>query len=218
MEFMDNQINSPFYESGWPVYPKNNPTSYSQPNKLNQSTNINGREATYQTPFNYVSATIIISFILFGIFDTLINLFLSIKNGEDLGGIIRCFLPLVFFIIGFVFGIVEIISCEIKILPSYGIIEVNKKKLKIFSCFNKRETIFIGRIINVIIQVSPFHHFRVKRRKHVSSFEVIFELIDGSKVIAFSGIMDGGESRKAFKILRNALPERISFSGNLIRS
>ena len=95
---------------------------------------------------------------------------------------------------------------------------MNKKKLKIFSCFNKRETIFIGRILNVIIQVSPFHHFRVKRRMHVSAFEVIFELIDGSKVIAFSGIMDGGESRKAFKILRNALPERISFSGNLIRS
>ena len=125
-------------------------------------------------------------------------------------------LVFIFFIIGFVLGSIKIVSSEIKIIPTFATIEVIKKKT--LCCFNKRETILINNLKNVIIQVDPINRFRIKR-KRIRAFEVIFVLVDGSEVEALSGVTNvGRESKKVFNFLRNSLPERISFSGNLIGS
>ena len=48
------------------------------------------------------------------------------------------------------------------------------------------------------------------------SFKVIFRLSNGIEVEGCSGIKnEGDEGRRAFLIIRNALPSRIIFDGNL---
>ena len=125
-------------------------------------------------------------------------------------------LVFIFFIIGFVLGSIKIVSSEIKIIPTFATFEVIKKKT--LCCFNKRETILINNLKNVIIKFDPINRFRVKRN-YIPAFEVTFVLVDGSEVEALSGVINvGRESKKVFNFLRNSLPERISFSGNLIGS
>ena len=124
-----SQGEAPFYESEGPLCPQNNPNVYSQPIQVNQTTNINGSHKTYKTPRNTFVLSISIVFLLFGILDPVLTTVLSINDDDGNSGIMKNFLSLIFFIIGFVFGSTKNVSSEIKIIPTFAIIEVLKKKL-----------------------------------------------------------------------------------------
>ena len=123
------QGDAPFYESGGPLYPQNNPTSYEQPIQGDQQINTYGSNATYITPKDTMKFSIVIIFIIVGILVTASMLFVSIKNKESIPAIIFCCSPLIFLAIAIYIGIKSTILTAINISPTLGTIEVIQKKL-----------------------------------------------------------------------------------------
>ena len=82
-------------------------------------------------------------------------------------------------------------------------------------CFSKQEVVQIKDLQQVIVQTDITTRYK-KYRGRYYSFKVIFRLSDGREVKGCSEIIDkNGEGRRAFRIIRNALPSRIVFGGNL---
>ena len=72
-----------------------------------------------------------------------------------------------------------------------------------FYCYNKQEIIQINEVKEVIIEDQD------------GLFNLKFKLSEGKNVYRLNGMHDNGEGKNVLEIMKNALPERISFIDNL---
>ena len=165
----------------------------------------------YETPCDCVNGFFIIIFFIAGVGAFSIMIAEAISSGQS-QKLLYAIFPLIFVIFAIILGSCRSLYFIINISSTSGIIIINKKKLCF--CFSKQEVMKINELQQVIVQTDHNCFHRSNGRRN-NSFEVIFRLSNGRKVEGCSGIMDkDGEGRRAFLIIRNALPSRIVFDGN----
>ncbi len=200
-----NQNETPYYEllTAGKTETQKNPILYQSSNEVNQQTYNYGGNAIYRSPFNCNNCFFIVIFFFAGSFGTIMMISVGISENR-IEFILLSLFPLIFLIIAFIVGSTNNIYVVINISSTLGTIAITKKRL--CCCFTKKEIVQINDVQQVIAQTE------------FSSFNVIFKLYDGREVYGCSKIDNkNGEGRKAFEIIRKVLPERISFSGNLVK-
>ena len=207
--------NAPYYQ---PLYgpTSNQPPNYPPPNQppiqVNQPYNSSGTNASYRTPCNCIMGTIVVIFFLCGVGVFSMMFFIGISSGE-LGIIFSAFIPLIFAVVATVMGTVCSLYYSINVEAAFGTITIYKKKMCF--CCNKKETIQVNELQQVIVQTDYSTNYEING-VHYNAFEIIFKLNDGREVKGCSGVIDkNGEGRRAFVVMRNALPQNIAFGGNL---
>ena len=205
---------TPYYQplnAGIPY--QNNPAPYQQqPIQVNQPVSSYGSDATYKTPCNCIVGFIVVIFFIVGVGVFSFMLADGISRGHS-QTILFAFLPLIFAVVATILGSCISLYVIINISASLGTIIINKKKMCF--CFSKQEVVQINDLQQVIVQTDYTTNYEING-VHYNAFEVIFRLSDGREVKGCSGIIDkNGEGRRAFLIIRNALPPRIAFGGNL---
>ena len=206
---------TPYYQpltAGIP-YQQNNPTPYQQqPIQVYQPVNSYGSNATYKTPCNCIVGTIVVIFFIVGIGIFSFMIATGISSGQT-ETILFAFIPFIFALIATILGSCISLYVIINISATLGTIIINKKKMCF--CFSKQEIVQINDVQQVIVQTDYSTNYEING-VHYNAFEVIFKLVDGREVKGCSGIIDkNNEGRRAFQIIRNALPTRIVFGGNL---
>ena len=202
MADFQNQSETPYYEILTPgkTETQKNPIIYQSSNEVNQQTYNYGNNAIYRSPCDFKYCTLFI-FIFFSFFVSTIVM-ISVGIFEDsLKFKLLSFFPLIILTFVFIVGCTNNIFVVINISPSLGTIVITKRRL--WCCFAKKEIVQINDVQEVIVHTQNY------------SVNVIFKLSNGREVYGLSKIYDENEGRKAYKIIKNALPERISFSGNL---
>ena len=200
-------------------YQQNNPISYQQqPIRVNQPVRSHKKKkkkkskATYKTPCNYSNGFMVTIFFIFGVGFFSFMIAIGISNVQS-QAILLAFIPLIFVVVATILGSCISLYVIINISSTSGLIIINKKKMCF--CFNKQECVQINDLQQVIVQTDTTTRYTECGERYYS-FEVIFRLSDGREVKGCSGIIDkDGEGRRAFQIIRNALPQRIVFGGNL---
>ena len=193
-------------------YQQNTPAPYQPPIEVYQPVNNYGSDVTYKTPCNCIVGFIVTIFFIVGIGVSSFMTVTGILN-SDLKGALFGLFPLIFAVVATFLGSCISIYVIINISATSGIIIINKKKMCF--CFSKQEVVQINDLQQVIVQTDYTTHYEING-VHYNAFEVIFRLSDGREVNGCSGIIDkDGEGRRAFQIIRNALPPRIVFGGNL---
>ena len=202
----DQYEETPYYESL--TYQQNNTTPVQQPIQVNQPNNSYGSNATNKTPCNpegFFPILLLISDILI-MFYFICDV---ISNGNVNSDLIIVFTlgGIIFILVSCFLGRVLPFYSSINISSTFGTITILNKK--IFGWFDKKIIIQINDIQEVIVQS--------KNLGKKNYFYVIFKLSDGREVKDFPGVINKkGEGKKVFQIIRNALPQRIAFSGNLV--
>ena len=200
-------------------YQQNNPISYQQqPIRVNQPVRSHKKKkkkksnATYKTPCDYSNGFMVTIFFIFGVGFFSFMIAIGISNVQS-QAILMAFIPLIFVVVATILGSCISLYVIINISSTSGLIIINKKKMCF--CFNKQECVQINDLQQVIVQTDTTTRYKECGERYYS-FEVIFRLSDGREVKGCSGIIDkDGEGRRAFQIIRNALPQRIVFDGNL---
>ena len=204
MADFQNQNETPYYELLTPgkTETQKNPILYQSSNEVNQQTYNYGGNAIYRSPFNCNNCFFIVIFFFSGSFGIIMMISVGISENR-IEFILLSLFPLIFLIIAFIVGSTNNIYVVINISSTLGTIAITKRKF--FFCFTKKEIIQINDVQQVIVDTKN------------NLFNVIFKLSNGREVYGCSKIYDkNGKGKKAFEIIRNALPKRISFSGNLV--
>ena len=189
--------------------PQNPPTQYQPPIQVNQSSVSN---AHYRTPCNCIVGFICVVFFIVGIAASAFMISTGISSGDS-QQILFGLLPLIFTLVAFILGSCISLYFSIDIENSFGTISI--KKTKLFFCFSKKEIIEVNNLQQVIVQTDYSTNYEING-VHYNAFEIIFKLNDGREVKGCSGVIDkNGEGRRAFVVMRNALPQNIAFGGNL---
>ena len=196
--------------SGSTAYPLNNQAPVQAPLQVNQPNY--GKNAFYKTPCNFITGCIVVSFFIAGIGASVLMIVIGISSGQT-EMIFFGLIPLLFAVIATILGSCSSLYVTINISPTFGNIIINKKKMCF--CFNKQEILQINDVQQLIAQTDP-HTTYEKNGVHYNAFKVIFKLSDGREVVGCSGIIDkNGEGRRAFQIIRESLPPKIGYGGNL---
>ena len=195
---------TPYQPSNYP--PQNTAAGYSSSIPVNQTFITN---AHYKTPCNCIVGFICVVFFIVGI---AASIFIISSSRGKIQQIFIGFIPLIFSLVAVILGSCISLYFSINIDSSFRIITISKVKL--FFCFSKKEVIEINHIKQVIVQTDYSTNCFIKG-EHYNAFDVIFKLVDGNEVIGCTKIINkNGEGRKAFNIIRNALPN-IGFGGDL---
>ena len=195
---------TPYQPSNYP--PQNTAAGYSSSIPVNQTSITN---AHYKTPFNFLVVFICAILFVIGIFYSIFIIALSKGNIKE---ILFGFIPLILPLAGVIVGSCMFLYYSINIDSSLRIITI--RKVKLFFCFSTKKVIEINHIKQVIVQTDYSTNCFIKG-EHYNAFDVIFKLVDGNEVIGCTKIINkNGEGRKAFNIIRNALPN-IGFGGDL---
>ena len=196
--------------SGSTAYPPNNQTPVQVPLQVNQPNY--GKNAFYKTPCNFITGCIVVSFFIAGIGASVLMIVVGISSGQT-EMIFFGLIPLLFAVIATILGSCSSLYVTINISPTFGNIIINKKKMCF--CFNKQEILQINDVQQLIVQTDPHTTYEINGVQY-NAFEVIFKLSDGREVVGCSGIIDkNGEGRRAFQIIRDSLPPKIGYGGNL---
>ena len=191
-----NDYNTPLNNA----YPQNNLNIYQPPIQVNQPYNSSGANAIYRSPLDCIICVFVVLFFIMGTGAAILTVYEGISSGDTNLLFIALF-PLLFTLISCIMGSLMNVYFSINIQATFGTIIISKKKM--CCCFNKKEILQINDVQQVIVQTD-------------STFEIIFKLRDGREVKGLSGVTNiNGEGRKAFVIIRNALPQNIAFGGNL---
>ena len=180
---------------------QNELTPEEPPIQISEPINSYGRNVTYRTPcqcnckiyalvfFIFLSCVAISAFIIsLGIYQNQIKL------------IFIGLFPLIHSSIILVYGSHEYIFDIINISPTLGIILF--KSISYVFCIDERKVIQINDLERVYINTWE------------NSFEIIFKLSDEKEFRVYAWKCNGKvEGRKVSQILRNALPQRVKFSG-----
>ena len=196
--------------SGSTAYPLNNQATVQPPLEVSQA--VAGKNGFYKTPCNCITGCIVVSFFITGVGVFLFMLVMGISSGET-EQILFAFIPLIFAVIATILGSCSSLYVTINISPTFGNIVINKKKMCF--CFSKQEILQINDVQQVIVQTDPHTTYKINGVRY-NAFEVIFKLVDGRSVVGCSGIIDkNGEGRRAFQIIRECLPQKVGYGGNL---
>ena len=185
------------------------------PHGINEPINNNDNDlqkVIYKTPKNMAGCFMSVILFIVGLIVTSIIIFISIYY-NNLPLIFNSFFSLLFLIIGFVLGSYFSIYFIISIDANSGIVVIKSKKT--FFCFNKKTTIEIKNIQQVLVETDKFVTYNEGGKRYYS-FKVIFRLFDERDIIGCSGVIDKNNSgRNAFDIIRKALPQYIPVFLNL---
>ena len=205
----NNQYAQPLYGPSTNIPPQNAPPQYQPPIQVNQSPVSN---AYYKTPCNCIVGFICVVFFIVGIGVSAFMIYTGISSGNS-EQILFGLIPLVFTLVAVILGSCISLYFSLEIENSFGTIVI--KKVKLFFCFSKKEILQINDLQQVVVQTDYSTTYEING-VHYDAFEIIFKLHDGREVKGCSGVIDkNGEGRKAFNIIRNALPQNIAFGGNL---
>ena len=214
----NNSNTSPYYQTNdynTPLnntYPQNNPDMYQPPIQVNQLYNSSGANAIYKSPLDFIVCVIVTMFFIIGTGAAVLLFYFGISSG-DTGQTLAGLFPLLFTLISCIMGSLVTVYSSINIQTYLGTIIINKRKM--CCCFNKKEILQIDDVQQVIVQTDHSTSYEINGVSY-SAFEIIFKLRDGREVKGLHGVIDkDGEGRKAFAIIRNALPQNIAFGGNL---
>ena len=171
-----------------------------------------GANVNYKTPCNCIVGTLVVIFFTVGIAASAFMIVNGATSGET-KMILFGFIPLIFSAVATILGSCISLYWIISIQPTLGKITISRKKICFF--FSKVEIVNINDIQQVIVQTDYSTSYEING-VHYNAFEVIFKLADQREVLGCRGVIDkNGEGRKAFTIIRNGLPQRIAFMGNL---
>ena len=190
----------------------NTPEQYKPTAQYNQNYNSSGINATYKSPFfSGICFAFVILFIMANVFGSImiVGAIQADYKMMSAGLIISFILYLVIILVGTLIYVKSIITIEC----SLGTVKIIRRK--ICCCFNRKYTININEIKQVVVQIDSRMNYNSDNQTY-NSFEVIFQLINGREIKGCSGVIDkDGEARKAFLTIRNSLPNSIPFTGNL---
>jgi len=180
---------------------QNELTPEEPPIQISEPINSYGRNVTYRTP---CQCSCKVCALLYGVFLSCVAMsafIISIGIYQNQIKLIFIGLfPLIHSSIILFYGSSEYIFDIINISPTLGTILF--KSISYLFCIDKRKVIQINDLDKVCITTSE------------NSFEIIFKLSDGKEFRIYAGKCNGKvEGRKASQILRNALPQRVKFSG-----
>ena len=204
MADFQNQSETPYYELLTPgkTETQENSTPYQSSNEVNQQTYNCESNIIYRAPYDFDNCLIFYYCYLIAFIFSIIMISTVILGNND-NFILPSVILLILFIIACIVGYINIFYVVINISSTLGTIAITKRKF--FFCFTKKEIIQINDVQQVIVDTKN------------NLFNVIFKLSNGREVYGCSKIYDkNGKGKKAFEIIRNALPKRISFSGNLV--
>mgnify|MGYP006873163350 CR=1 FL=1 len=197
--------------SGSTAYPLNSQTPIQQPPLQVNEPNY-GKSAFYKTPCNCIMGCLVVVFFIVGIGVSVLMISMGIANDETQTALFGL-IPLIFAVIATIMGSCISLYVTINISATLGTIIINKKKMCF--CFSKQEVLQINEVQQVIVQTDYSTTYEINGVQY-NAFEVIFKLIDGREVVGCSGIIDkNNEGRKAFQILKDSLPQKIGYGGNL---
>ena len=201
------QQNNPFPYQQQSIQVNQQVRSYNKKKKKKKKSNV-----TYKTPYNCIVGLFVAIFFIVGVCLFLYMIATGISSGQT-KSILLAVIPLFFAVVGTILGSCISLYVIINISATSGTIIINKKKMCF--CFSKQEVVKINDLQQVIFQTDNICHYQISGT-HYNSFDVIFRLSNGREVKGCSGIIDkDGEGRRAFLIIRNALPPRIVFGWNL---
>ena len=204
-----NKNGTPNYEplTDGMSYQQNTPTPNQAPIQVNQIINSYEKNATYTTPCHCLASTFLI-FLFFlctlvsayvigtGIFENNIKVSLS--------GLALLIPSSIAILIASTFNIYVVI----KISSTLGTIVIKRRKLCF--CFNEKEVVQINDLDQVIIEKDEEGSFASS-----DVFKINFKLLNGRYAYVCRGINNKtGEGRRAYNIIRNALPQRIGVIGS----
>ena len=170
------------------------------------------QKVIYKTPKNRAACFLSIIFFIFGLIPTCLIIFFSIYF-KDVFLTLHTFFPLLISAVGFALGSYFSKYFIITIDANSGIVVIESKKP--FCCFNKKTTIEIKNIQQVLVETDKFVSYKSGKNTYYS-FKVIFKLFDERDIIGCSGVIDKNNSgRNAFDIIRKALPQYIPVFLNL---
>ena len=198
-------------------YPMGVAAPQQEPLTVNQGYNSNympgpGSIVTYSTPCNCIIATVTTFFFIMGSSTFILMIALAIANQDGKFVLISLF-PL--FIIVFVTVLGSKFNLCTSITVDHYLQMVIIKSKRICCCFSKTNTIQIGEIQYVIVQIDHKTNYNINGVNY-NAFEIIFKLVNGREVRGCSGVINkSNEGARAASILRNALPPNISFGGEL---
>ena len=188
---------------------QNTPIRYRRPIRVKKSSVSN---VQYRTPCNCIFGFICVVLFIVGIVVSVALVSQGISSGKSKEILFGLF-PLFFTLVAIILGSCTSLYFSIDIENSFGTISITKVKL--FFCFSKKEIIKVNDLQQVIVQTDPTTNYEING-VHYDSFEILFKLNNGREVKGCSGVIDkNGESRKAFNVIRSALPPNIPFGGNL---
>ena len=188
---------------------------YQNPSSIetNQSNNHSEANIIYKTPFNALICFLVLMFFIMWIGMEILFTFFLIGSSDGLNGIYILFIPLILLIISIIIGSCCNLYYSFTIDKNSGVIYIDIKKM--CCCFNKKKVVLIKNIIKFIVQTDVKASYKYNGVLH-KFFEIIFVLNDGRIVKGCSGVVDiNEEGKKAFNILRDNLPQSISYVQDL---
>ena len=196
---------TPYYENlnSEKTDKQNNPTQTQSLIPANPQITNDGTDFIYSTPLEKSYILFFLCFFIGIVIAIIVLIYGMYFENKDI--IFSSPLPLIFTIVGFILGITVNIQIVINISSALGTIVIIKKKT--YWRFNKEKIIQINEVQEVIFQ--DFEDY----------FEINFKLSNETEVNGFVRIYQNSyeERRKAIEIIRNALPQRIAFDGDIIR-
>ena len=180
---------------------QNNQTPSESLIPVNQQVNNNGGNAIYKSPENSNICFASILTFIFGILFASV----TITSGIYYNEIWVIFLSLIFLIIatvGSVLGSSINFYVEIQVSSTLGTIVIDQKRT--FCCFSQKK----------IIQINELQQVNIQNKKN--KFEINFKLSNEREVNGWIKLDNkNNQARRVFDILRNALPQRINFDGDI---
>ena len=188
--------------------PLNNEEQCPPPIQVKQDYNSSIRNATYESPFEYIICILVVMFFIIGTFITIIIILIGIAN-NSIEFALFALIPFLFTFIAIILGSCINVYSIINIESSSGTVIIRRKRM--CCCFNRKHVININSIKEVIVQTDGHTSYEING-VHYDAFEVIFILNDGREIVGCSGAINkDGELSQAYNILRNALPKNIPF-------
>ena len=203
-----NNVSTPYDKPLDNPIPDNYQDQCPPPIEVKQVNNNSIHNASYESPFEYITCILVVMFFTIGTFIGIIFILIGIANNSiefALFSLIPFFFPLVATILGSCSNIYSIINIE----SSSGTVII--KRRKICCCFNRKHVININSIKEVIARNDGHTSYEING-VHYNAFEIIFVINDGREIVGCSGAINkDGELGQAYDILRNALPNNIPF-------
>ena len=184
-----------------------------EPLTINQgynSTYMPGPNVSYSTSCNCVIGTVITGFFIIGTSMFGFMMYFAITTQERELAFVSLF-PLIFTIVAIVLGCKYHLCLSITV--NYNLQTVVIKIIKLCFCCSKSKTIQIKEIHQVYVEIDD-NNVQIINGVRYNTFEIIFKLVDGRKVMGCSGVINrNNEASRVASILRNALPPNITVLG-----
>ena len=196
-------------------YPMETAGPQQEPLTINQGYNSTympgpGSNVSFSTSCNCVIGTVITGFFLIGGLMVSFMIYFAITTQDGELALVSLF-PSILVIVSIVLGCKYHLCVSITV--NYNLQTVSIKIIKLCFCCCKSKIIQIREIHQVYVEIDD-NNAQIINGVRYNTFEIIFKLLDGRKVIGCSGVINrNNEASRVASILRNALPPNITVLG-----